>query len=71
VITGEEADVAKSYRNLKRVAVVSAEGVGVAEIIGHRSMVVTEEALAVLESRVGEVTRGSVAADTGAEGDDS
>ena len=59
VITGDEAEVAKSYRNLKRVAVVSANGVGVAEVIGHRSMVVTEEALAVLESRVGEVTRGS------------
>jgi large subunit ribosomal protein L4 len=66
VITGDEADVAKSYRNLKRVSVVTAEGVGVAEIIGHRSLVVTEDALGVLESRVGEVTRGS-----GTDGEDS
>jgi large subunit ribosomal protein L4 len=66
VISGDEADVAKSYRNLKRVSVVSAEGVGVAEIIGHRSLVVSEDALGVLEARVGEVTRGA-----GAEGEDS
>ena len=65
VISGDEADVAKSYRNLKRVSVVTAEGVGVAEIIGHRSIVVTEDALGVLESRAGDVTRG------GSEGEDS
>ena len=68
VISGEEANVAKSYRNLKRVSVVTAEGVGVAEIIGHRSMVVTEDALGVLESRAADVTRGSAAA---SEGEDS
>ncbi len=66
VISGDEADVAKSYRNLKRVSVVTAEGVGVAEIIGHRSIVVTEDALGVLESRAGDVTRGG-----GSEGEDS
>jgi len=58
VISGDEAAAAKSYRNLPRVAVVTAEAVGVAEIIGHRSLVVTEGALEVLEGRVGEVERG-------------
>ncbi|MBA2523622.1 MAG: 50S ribosomal protein L4 [Solirubrobacterales bacterium] len=59
VITGDEAAAAKSYRNLPNVSVVSAEGVGVAEIIGHRSIVASEGALEVLEARVGAVTRGT------------
>jgi len=58
VISGEEEAAAKSYRNLPRVSVVSAHGVGVAEIIGHRSILVSEDALEVLEARAGEVTRG-------------
>jgi large subunit ribosomal protein L4 len=59
VITGEEAAAAKSYRNIARVSVASAEGVGVAEIIGHRSLIVSEGALEVLESRAGAVSRGN------------
>ena len=59
VITGDEAAAAKSYRNIKRVSVATAEGVGVAEIIGHRSIVISEDALSVLESRVGAVDRGA------------
>lgn len=59
VVTGDEAAAAKSYRNLPNVSVVSAEGVGVAEIIGHRSIVASEGALEVLEARVGAVTRGT------------
>jgi large subunit ribosomal protein L4 len=58
IISGEEEAAAKSYRNLPRISVVSAHGVGVAEIIGHRSIVASEEALAVLEARAAEVTRG-------------
>jgi large subunit ribosomal protein L4 len=58
IISGEEEAAAKSYRNLPRISVVSAHGVGVAEIIGHRSIVASEDALAVLEARAGEVTRG-------------
>jgi large subunit ribosomal protein L4 len=67
VITGDEAAAAKSYRNLKRVSVATAEGVGVAEIIGHRSIVVSEDALSVLEARVGAVSRGN-GEDTTADG---
>jgi large subunit ribosomal protein L4 len=59
VITSDEAAAAKSYRNLPRVSVVTAEGVGVAEIVGHRSVVASEGALAVLESRAGDVERGN------------
>ena len=68
VITGEEEAAAKSYRNLPRVSVVTAEGVGVAEIIGHRSLIASEGALEVLEGRVGAVERGDEAPAVGAEG---
>ncbi len=69
VITGAEAAAAKSYRNIPRVSVASAEGVGVAEIIGHRSLIASEGALDVLAARAAEVTRGSTAsAEAGEEG---
>ena len=58
VVSGEEIAAAKSYRNLPRVSVVSAEGVGVAEIVGHRSLVASEDALEVLAARAAAVTRG-------------
>lgn len=57
VVTGEEAAAAKSFRNIPRVVVASAEGVGVAEIVGARSLLVSEDSLAVLETRSGAVTR--------------
>ncbi len=59
VITGEEEAAAKSFRNLPRVSVVTANGVGVAEIIGHRSLIASEGALEVLAARTAEVDRGS------------
>ena len=68
VITGAEAAAAKSYRNLPRVSVATAEGVGVAEIIGHRSIVASEDALEVLSSRAADVTRGSASEPDGEEG---
>jgi len=67
VIAGDEEIAAKSYRNLPRVSVVTAHGVGVAEIIGHRSIVASEGALEVLAARTTEVSRGS----DEAEGSDS
>jgi len=68
VITGEESAAAKSFRNLPRVSVVTAEAVGVAEIVGHRSLVVSEGALEILDARAGAVARGSDDTD---EGDDA
>ena len=62
VVTGEEAAAAKSFRNIPRVVVASAEGVGVAEIVGARSLVVSEPALEVLERRSAPLTRGAAAA---------
>lgn len=57
VITGEEAATAKSFRNIPDVVVASAEGVGVAEIVGARSLVVSEPSLEVLERRSAAVER--------------
>ena len=58
VIGGEEAAAAKSYRNLPLVTVANAHSVGVADVVGHRSILVSEDALEVLEARTREVTRG-------------
>ena len=71
VITGDEEAAAKSYRNLPRVSVATANGVGVAEIIGHRSLIASEGALEVLAARAAEVERGNgEAAAAEAEGSD-
>jgi len=58
IVTGEEIAAAKSFRNLPRVSVVTAEAVGVAEIVGHRSLVASEGAIEILSARAGEVERG-------------
>jgi len=59
VIAGDEVTTAKSFRNIDRIAVATADAVGVAEIIGARSIIVTEDALGVLETRAGAVERGN------------
>jgi large subunit ribosomal protein L4 len=50
-LTEEQARVALSFRNLPRVSVLPADGVGVADVVGAASMLVTEEALAQLTRR--------------------
>jgi large subunit ribosomal protein L4 len=50
VLTAEQADVALSFRNLARVSVLPADGVGVADLVGASSLLASEEA-------VGELTR--------------
>jgi large subunit ribosomal protein L4 len=62
VVSGDEQAAAKSFRNIPRVAVASAEGVGVAEIVGARSVIVSEPALEVLAARSVPVSRGGEAA---------
>ena len=57
VLGAEEAEVQKSFRNIQRITVLPAAAVGVADIIGHRSLVLTQAAIDVLETRCGEVTR--------------
>ena len=72
VVGTDEVDVAKSFRNIDRVVVVGAEAVGVAEIIGARSIMVSEDALEVLERRAAVVERGNGAeADEPAPSDDA
>jgi large subunit ribosomal protein L4 len=51
VLSSEQADVALSFRNLARVGVLPADGVGVADLVGAASLLVTEEALAELTRR--------------------
>ncbi|HET8646521.1 MAG TPA: 50S ribosomal protein L4 [Vicinamibacteria bacterium] len=47
----EEAAAAKSFRNLDRVSVASAADVGIADLVGAASLVVSEAALAALTAR--------------------
>ncbi|HXA54762.1 MAG TPA: 50S ribosomal protein L4 [Solirubrobacteraceae bacterium] len=49
----EEADAALSFRNLARVAVLAHENVGVADIIGAASLVLSQAALDALTARAG------------------
>ncbi|MDQ2676835.1 MAG: 50S ribosomal protein L4, partial [Actinomycetota bacterium] len=67
VLGAEEAEVQKSFRNIRGITVLPASAVGVGDVIGHRSLVLTQAALEVLESRCGDVNRGGGDA---AEGDE-
>ena len=51
VLGAEEDGAAKSFRNIPGVTVAQAAAVGVADVIGSASLVVSEEALKVLEGR--------------------
>ncbi len=57
VVDAEETGAMKSFRNLPTVTVMSAFAAGVADVIGHASLVVSEGALSVLEAKLGEVGR--------------
>lgn len=59
VVGPNEEVVAKSFRNIERVSVMEASGVGVADVIGAASIALTKEALGVLVERSGEVSRGT------------
>jgi large subunit ribosomal protein L4 len=51
VLADEQARVALSFRNLARVSVLPATGVGVADLVGASRLLVTEEALQSLTAR--------------------
>ena len=53
VLSAEESSAALSFRNLARVAVLTAENVGVTELLAAASLVVSESALAALQARTG------------------
>jgi large subunit ribosomal protein L4 len=54
VLTAEESSAALSFRNLARVAVLTAENVGVTDLLGAASLVVSEPALEGLTARTGQ-----------------
>jgi large subunit ribosomal protein L4 len=51
VLNEEQVDVALSFRNLARVSVLPSDEVGVADLVGAASLLVTEEALGELTRR--------------------
>jgi large subunit ribosomal protein L4 len=53
VLGAEETSVAKSFRNIRDVTVALANAVGVADVIGAASLVVSEAALEELAARAG------------------
>jgi large subunit ribosomal protein L4 len=57
VLAPEESAAALSFRNLDRVAVSLPEDVGVADLLGAASIVVSEPALEALTARAGERSR--------------
>jgi large subunit ribosomal protein L4 len=58
VVAAEESHAALSFRNLHRVAVLTPESVGVADLLGAASLVVSEPALEALTARTAKPTRG-------------
>jgi len=53
VLAPEEIGAAKSFRNIERVEVAEVSALGVADVIGAASLVVSEAALAKLQERLG------------------
>jgi large subunit ribosomal protein L4 len=53
VLSPEESSAALSFRNLARVAVLTAENVGVADLLGAASLVISDTALEALTTRTG------------------
>ncbi len=58
VLAPEESAAALSFRNLKRVAVLTAENVGVADLLGAASLLVSQAALEALTARTAQPSRG-------------
>ncbi len=59
VLAAEENAAAKSFRNIPGVTVAGATDIGVADVVGHQSLVVSREAMKVLVERAAEVNRSS------------
>ncbi len=53
VLEGEETGALKSFRNIARVEVAEVGAIGVADVIGAASLVISEKALEKLEERLG------------------
>jgi large subunit ribosomal protein L4 len=59
VLDREEAAAAKSFRNISRVEAIPVEDVGVADVIGAASLLVSEHALPTLVDRTSAPVRGA------------
>ncbi len=59
VLAPEESAAALSFRNLARVTVATPENVGVTELLGAASLVISEPALQSLTARVGNPGKGA------------
>ena len=71
ILEQEELGAVRSFRNIQRVDVVEASAVGVAELVGAASIVVSEGALEVLDARGGTSDAGKAGAGAkAAKGDD-
>jgi large subunit ribosomal protein L4 len=64
VLDPEEVGAAKSFRNIPEVDVMAASDVGVADLLGHASLVVSQTALETLTTRATDVRRGGSEART-------
>jgi large subunit ribosomal protein L4 len=53
VLRGEETGALKSFRNIARVSVAEVGAIGVADVIGAASLVVSESSLETLRERLG------------------
>jgi len=54
ILSPEESNAALSFRNLSRVAVLTPESVGVTDLVGAASLLISETALDALTARTGE-----------------
>jgi large subunit ribosomal protein L4 len=57
ILETDEVGAVRSFRNIERVSVAEAGAVGVADLIAAASIVVSEQALEILGSRAGEISR--------------
>ncbi len=53
VLETEELGALRSFRNIERVQVAEATAIGVADVIGAASLVISEKALEILQGRAG------------------
>jgi ribosomal protein L4 len=63
IAADDEVSLAKSFRNLDRVAVVSPGELEVAAVVWARSLIVSQGALEALEARAGKAAEKKEAAD--------
>jgi len=69
VILGEETGILKSFRNIPRVSVLEVGAVGVVDVIGAASIVISEGALEALAARAGKAEEAAATAKTEKDGE--